>query len=335
MFKKVFIIAEAGVNHNGSLKIAKSLIDVAAESGADAVKFQTFNAHAVASRFASKALYQKKATSYGGSQLEMLSRLELNAEAHQELIRHCRAKKIMFISSPFDLKSVYLLKELGVSIFKIPSGEITNLPYLRLIGSLRRKVIMSTGMANLKEIKDALDILLLSGTKKRDIVLLHCNTDYPTNFKDVNLLAMLTIKDKLGVQVGYSDHTLGVEVSVAAVGLGARVIEKHFTLNKNLPGPDHQASISPHELFNLVKMVRNVEVALGSRIKEPTYSEKKNLKNVRKSIVASRAIKKGEKFTTGNITVKRPGTGISPMKWDYILGKKSKYKFGPDELLRI
>lgn len=332
---KVFIIAESGINHNGSLKIAKKMVDAAVSAGADAVKFQTFSADLLVSKYAPKARYQKIATGNEESQLEMLKKLELDLNAHRELLRHCRKKKIIFLSSPFDLKSVDLLARLGLKILKIPSGEITNLPYLRKVGSLRKKIIMSTGMANLKEIKNALDVLLINGTKKENITVLHCNTEYPTLFKDVNLLAMLTIKDKLSVQVGYSDHTLGMEVAIAAVALGASVIEKHFTLDRNMRGPDHQASLEPAELKNMVKMIRNIETALGTSEKKPTDSEKNNLRIVRKSIVAARAIKKGVRFSEENITVKRPGNGISPMKWDEVLGKMAKNKFRPDELLRI
>lgn len=335
MHKKVFIIAEAGVNHNGSLRIAKKLIDAAVKSGADAVKFQTFNAEAMVSKYAPKAMYQKKTMGKDESQLEMIKKLELDLNAHKELIRYCRVKKIMFLSSPFDLESIDFLVRMGLRTFKIPSGEITNLPYLRKIGSLRRKIIMSTGMATLGEVKDALDILVKSGTKKKDIIVLHCNTEYPTPFKDVNLLAMVTIKNALDVQVGYSDHTLGIEVTIAAVALGARVIEKHFTLDKKMSGPDHQASLEPDELKHMVDAVRNVEMALGSGVKEASPSEKINGGVARKSIVAAVDIKRGERFTEDNLAVKRPGTGISPMRWDDILGKVAKKDFYQDELIKI
>lgn len=332
---EVFIIAEAGVNHNGSLAIAKKMVDAAAHAGADAVKFQTFQAESLVSKFAPKAMYQKKTTGSNEGQLEMIKKLELGLSAHKELIRYSQTKKIMFLASPFDLESIGLLVRLGLRTFKIPSGEITNAPYLRKIGSLRRKIIISTGMATLAEIKDALNILLKSGTKKKDIVVLHCNTEYPTPFKDVNLLAMMTIKDTVGVQVGYSDHTLGIEVAVAAVALGARVIEKHFTLDKNMSGPDHKASLDPDELKYMVNAVRNVEMALGSRAKKASPSEKINSSVVRKSIVAAVDIKKGEHFTEKNLTVKRPGTGISPMRWDDVLGTVARKDFYQDELIQI
>ncbi len=332
---KVFIIAEAGVNHNGSLKTAKKMVDAAVSAGADAVKFQTFNAESLVSIYAPKAGYQKITTDRDESQLEMLRKLELDIDAHKELLCYCRKKKIIFISSPFDMKSIGLLAHLGLKIFKIPSGEITNLPYLRKIGSLRKKLIVSTGMSTLDEVEDSLDVLVKSGTRRQDITVLHCNTEYPAPFKDVNLSAMLTIKNKLGVDVGYSDHTQGIEISVAAAALGAAVIEKHFTLAKNMPGPDHKASLDPVELKMMVSAIRNVEAALGSGIKMPSGSERKNISIVRKSIVAARAIKKGEALNSENIAAKRPGSGISPMKWDEVLGKKAKRDFKADEPIRI
>jgi len=332
---KVFIIAEAGVNHNGSLTIAKKMVDVASSVGADAVKFQTFNAEALVSKYAPKAGYQKIATVKGESQLEMIRKLELGLNAHKELKRYCRAKKIMFLSSPFDLESIDFLAGLGLSTFKIPSGEITNLPYLRKIGSLRRKIIMSTGMATLEEVKDALDVLVKNGTKKKDIIVLHCNTEYPTPFKDVNLLAMLTIRDKFGVKVGYSDHTLGIEVAIAAVALGATVIEKHFTLDRDMLGPDHKASLEPFELKQMVGLIRNIERALGTGIKKPSKSEVKNIAVARKSIVAAIDIKEGEQFNKNSIAVKRPGFGLSPMLWDMVIGRKAKQDFKRDSLIKI
>lgn len=332
---KVFIIAEAGVNHNGLLNTARKMVDAAVSAGADAVKFQTFNAESLVSKYAPKARYQKITTDRNESQLEMIKKLELNFNAHKELFRYCRKKKTVFISSPFDLNSIDLLAHLGLDIFKIPSGEITNLPYLRKIGSLRKKIIISTGMASLKEVRDALDILLKNGTKKQDITVLHCNTEYPTPLKDVNLSAMLTIKDKLGVRVGYSDHTLGMEVAIAAAALGAAVIEKHFTLNRNMPGPDHKASLEPDEFRFMVNAIRHVEAALGSGIKSPSESERKNISFVRKSIVASRMIIKGETFNVQNITVKRPGRGISPMNWDKVINGRAKKSFRKDELIRL
>lgn len=332
---KIFIIAEAGVNHNGSLKIAKRMVDVAASAGADAIKFQTFHAESLVSKFAAKARYQKETMNRDESQLEMIKKLELGPNAHKELIRYCRAKKITFFSSPFDLESIDLLARLGLRMFKIPSGEITNLPYLRKIGSLRRKIIMSTGMATLAEVKDALNILVKSGTKKKDIIVLHCNTEYPTPFKDVNLLAMVTMKNELEVQVGYSDHTLGSEVAIAAVALGAKVIEKHFTLNKNAKGPDHKASLDPQELKKMISSIRNIQLVLGDGKKKPSKSEFTNIPFARKSIVAAKQIRKGEVFTKSNIVAKRPGYGISPMKWDQVIGKVSKRKFNIDEFVAI
>lgn len=334
MHKKTFIIAEAGVNHNGSLRIAKRLIDAAVNSGADAVKFQTFNARELVSRYAPKAGYQKTTTGKSGNQLEMIKKLELNLGAYKKLLNYC-SERIIFLSSPFDLKSIDLLAGLGLKIFKIPSGEITNLPYLRKIGSLRKQIILSTGMANLKEINDALDVLRQSGTKKDSITVLHCNTEYPTPFEDVNLLAMLTIKNRLGVNVGYSDHTLGIQIAIGAVALGAMVIEKHITLNKKMIGPDHKASLEPAEFKLMSNAIRNVETALGSSEKIASRSERKNIPVVRKSIVAARVISKGEVLTSENITVKRPGTGISPMKWDEIIGLRAKSNFNPDQLISI
>ena len=332
--KKTFIIAEAGVNHNGSLDLAKKMIDAAVEAGADAVKFQTFKAEKVVSRYAPKAEYQKKTTTADESQLEMIKKLELDAAAHQTLIDYCKKKNIRFLSTPFDLESIDLLNELGLDIFKIPSGEITNLPYLRKIGALKKEVILSTGMAYLGEIKDVLDVLTGAGTKLKDITVLHCNTEYPTPFEDVNLRAMLTIKaDFPGIQVGYSDHTLGVEVPIAAVAMGATIIEKHFTLDKNLPGPDHKASLEPHELKAMVRSIRNIEKAFGSGIKNPSPSELKNKPIARKSIVAAINIRKGEPFTEKNLTVKRPGTGISPMRWDEVIGQVAQKNYEKDELI--
>lgn len=333
--RKVFIIAEAGVNHNGSLETAKKMVDVAVSAGVDAVKFQTFHAESLVSKFALKAKYQLKATGSDENQLDMVKKLELDFAAHKELMRYCRMKKVVFLSSPFDLESINLLVHLGLRTFKIPSGEITNLPFLRKIGSLRKKLILSTGMASLNEVKAALRILIAGGTKKDNITVLHCNTEYPTPFKDVNLSAMMTMKNELGVQVGYSDHTLGVEVAVAAVALGARVIEKHFTLDKNSFGPDHRASLDPDELKYMVHAVRNVETALGSATKKISPSEKVNRGAVRKSIVAAVDIKRGERFTEKNLTVKRSGKGISPMRWDHLLGKIAKKYFHQDRLIKI
>jgi N,N'-diacetyllegionaminate synthase len=332
---KTFIIAEAGVNHDGSLEIAKKMVDVAVDAGADAVKFQTFSSEKLVSKEAPKAEYQKKKTGENESQLNMLKKLELDVDSHKKLINYCSFKKITFLSSPFDLKSIDLLDKLGLKIFKIPSGEITNLPYLKKLGSLKKRVILSTGMADLREIENALNILTESGTPKDNITVLHCNTEYPTPIEDVNLLAMLTIKEAFKVNVGYSDHTLGIEIPIAAVALGASVIEKHFTLNKGMDGPDHKSSLEPDELKLMIKATRNIEKALGNRGKSPSPSEMKNISNIRKSIVASKDIKKGKVFADENITTKRPGIGISPMEWDNVIGKKAKRDFKEDELLEI
>ena len=333
--KKVFIIAEAGVNHNGKLDLACKLVDAAMEAGADAVKFQTFKPEKVVSKFAEKAKYQKETTDAAESQLDMIKKLDLGYEAFVELKKYCDKKGIVFLSTPFDLDSIEFLDQLGLDIFKMPSGEITNLPYLRKIGSLNKQVIMSTGMANLKEVKEALDVLISCGTDKKDITILHCNTEYPTPFDDVNLKAMLTIKDELSMKVGYSDHTLGIEVLVAAVALGAEVIEKHFTLDKNMEGPDHRASLEPDELKAMASAIRNIEKAMGDGIKKPSPSELKNKPIVRKSIVAAKDIRKGEAFTEENLAAKRPGTGISPMRWDEISGRIAKRDFSADELIEI
>lgn len=332
---KIFIVAEAGVNHNGRIELAKKMVDVALKAGANAIKFQTFRAEKVISRFAPKAAYQKKSTGKNESQLDMVKKLQLNPEAQKDLLCYCRKRGICFISSPFDLESIDLLKDLRIPIIKIPSGEITNLPYLRKIGGLKKKVIMSTGLSNLKEIKEALSILTLAGTKKKNITVMHCNTEYPTPFEDANLRAMLVIKDAFGVNVGYSDHTLGIEAPIAAVALGASVIEKHFTLDKNMEGPDHKASLEPDELRIMVKMIRNIEKALGCGIKKISKSEKKNKDIVRKSIVAARPISRGQVFNEENIAVKRPGNGISPMLWDIVIGRNAKRNFKEDELIRL
>ena len=316
---KVFIIAEAGVNHNGSLDLAKRLIEIAVDSGADAVKFQTFKAESLVSKNAQKADYQKQTTDASESQFDMIKKLELDVETHRELIAYCQEKDIMFLSTPFDHESVNLLSGLGLQIFKIPSGEITNLPYLRHIGSLDKRVILSTGMSNLKEVGDALNILINSGTSKDNVTVLHANTMYPTPMEDVNLNAMLTIQKEFGVDIGYSDHTLGIEVDIAAVAMGASCIEKHFTLDKTMDGPDHKASLEPDELKAMVSAIRNIEKALGGYEKKPSPSESINIDVARKSIVANQIIKKGELLSKKNITIKRPGAGINPMKWDVVI----------------
>lgn len=335
MKNKIFIIAEAGVNHNGDLVTAKKLVDVACESGADAVKFQTFKAELLVSAFAPKAPYQKRATDQNESQLNMIKKLELGMKAHKTLLSYCNKRGITFLSTPFDIESVDLLANLELFIFKVPSGEITNLPYLRKIGSLKKQVIMSSGMATLKEIGNALDVLLSAGTIKDAITILHCNSDYPTQPKDANLLAMLTIRDAFQVKIGYSDHTLGTEVSIASAALGATVIEKHFTLSRDMAGPDHKASLEPDELKAMVTAVRNIEMALGDGIKKPSKSESVNILAARKSIVALRDIRKGDIFSEKNITTKRPGTGLEPMKWDEVVGKAAKKNFKTDEFIEI
>jgi N,N'-diacetyllegionaminate synthase len=329
----VFIIAEAGVNHNGSVDLAKKLIDVASISGADAVKFQTFKAENLVAKNTQKADYQKQTTDASESQFDMIKKLELDVETHRELIAYCQEKDIMFLSTPFDHESINLLSDLGLQIFKIPSGEITNLPYLRHIGSLGKRVILSTGMSNLGEVGDALNILINAGTSKDNITVLHANTMYPTPMEDVNLNAMLTIQKEFGVGIGYSDHTLGIEVDIAAVAMGASCIEKHFTLDKTMDGPDHKASLEPKELKAMVNAIRNIERALGSSEKKPSPSESVNIKVVRKSIVANQNIKKGDLLTDKNIAVKRPGGGISPMQWDEIIGTTSSKDFNADELI--
>ena len=330
----VFIIAEAGVNHNGSIELAKKLIDVASEAGVDAVKFQTFKTSNLVSKDAKKAKYQKENMQDGDdNQYNMLKKLELDIDTHKELIGYCASKKIMFLSTPFDHDSIELLEGLGIEIFKIPSGEITNLPYLRHVGSLKKKVILSTGMANMDEIRDALDVLVQAGTKKEDITVLHANTMYPTPMEDVNLNAMLTIGKTFDLSYGYSDHTLGIEVDIAAVAMGASVIEKHFTLDKNMDGPDHKASLEPDELEAMVRAIRNIQQALGDGVKKPSKSEIPNMEIARKSIVAKKDIKKGEVLNEENLTVKRPGNGISPMKWDEIVGSKAQRDYTEDEVI--
>ncbi|UCD54987.1 MAG: N-acetylneuraminate synthase [Candidatus Omnitrophota bacterium] len=332
---RIFIIAEAGINHNGSIVNAKKMIDGASEAGVDAVKFQTFKAEKEISKYAPKVEYQKRTTGAEESQLDMAKRFELKQSQFKELYNYCKEKRIIFLSSPSDLESIDFLIELELDTLKIPSGEITNLPFLRKIGSLGKKVIMSTGMADLEEIKDALDILTEAGTPKKNITILHCNTEYPTSMEDVNLLAMLTIRDTFKVEVGYSDHTLGIEVPIAAVALGAAIIEKHFTLDRNMEGPDHKASLELDELKAMVKAIRNIEKTLGNGIKKPSPSEIKNIILVRKSIVATRPIKEGEIFTVKNITTKRPATGISPMEWDKLLGTTAKRDFKKDEVVEL
>ncbi|MDC1309799.1 N-acetylneuraminate synthase [Opitutales bacterium] len=331
---KTLIIAEAGVNHNGSLELAFELIDAASEAGADIVKFQTFKAENLVTKSAAKADYQLGTTDVQETQFEMIKKLELSYDMHLKLISKCKEKGIRFSSTGFDASSVDLLIELGVDFLKIPSGEITNLPYLRHVGSKGLPIILSTGMCTMQEVRNALEVLEEVGSKKSDITVLHCNTEYPTPMEDVNLLAMLSIEKELGVKVGYSDHTLGIEVPIAAAAMGATVIEKHFTLDRGMEGPDHAASLEPGELKKMVDSIRNIEKALGDREKKPSVSEKKNIAIARKSIVANKPIMIGEVFDAHNLTVKRPGTGISPMYWDNILGTKSKKMYNPDELIK-
>jgi N,N'-diacetyllegionaminate synthase len=330
---KIFIIAEAGVNHNGDIEIAKKLVDAAALAGADAVKFQTFKADKLVCRNAKKAEYQIETTDKGESQFDMLKKLELSPDMHEQLLSYCKQKGIMFLSTPFDVDSLQYLVQCGIDIIKIPSGEITNYPYLREAGKTGKKVILSSGMSTLEEVRDAVKVLKENGSA--DIVVLHCNTEYPTPYEDVNLKAMLTLKKELGVAVGYSDHTSGIEVPIAAAALGAEVIEKHFTLDRNMEGPDHKASLEPHELREMVRSIRNIELALGNGKKEPSNSEKRNIGIVRKSIVAKKDIAMGELFTEENLTTKRPGTGISPMEWNKVLGQRAGRHYSMDELIEL
>ena len=332
---KVLVIAEAGVNHNGSLDTAKQLVDVAAEAGADMVKFQTFSADRLVTLTAKKADYQNQTTDTSESQYTMIHKLELSREMHEVIIAYCKQCDIEFFSTGFDIQSIDMLLELGLEHFKVPSGEITNLPYLRHVGKYGKPVILSTGMSNMREIEMALDVLETSGTPRNQITVLHCNTEYPTPMVDVNLKAMLTIQNELGVKAGYSDHTLGIEVPIAAVALGATVIEKHFTIDRTFPGPDHRASLEPEELKEMVRAIRNIEKALGDGIKRPSPSEMKNIHVARKSIVAANPIKAGESFTNKNLTVKRPGTGISPMRLDEVIGRLALRNFEADELIEL
>jgi len=330
---KALIIAEAGVNHNGDLDLARQLIDVAADAGADMVKFQTFTADSMVTAHAGKADYQNRTTNASESQHAMLRRLELSRDMHETLIAHCKSRGIQFFSTGFDQASVDMLAELGLDRFKIPSGEITNLPYLRHVGRYGKSVILSTGMATLDEVEAALEALEQAGTPRKRITVLQCNTEYPTPMADVNLSAMLTIRNAFDVAVGYSDHTLGIEVPIAAVAMGATVIEKHFTLDRNQTGPDHKASLEPDELKAMVVAIRNIEQAMGEGVKRPSASEEKNKPIARKSLVAACPICAGDVFTVENITVKRPGTGISPMRWDEILGQVAQRNYEEDDLI--
>ena len=334
--RPTLIIAEAGVNHNGDLALARDLIDVAAEAGADLVKFQTFTAKTLVSDKARKADYQiRNEVNNSDNQYSMLRRLELGREAHFSLIEHCNERGIEFFSTGFDLDSLDFLNQLGLQKFKVPSGEITNLPYLRRVAGFRRDLILSTGMATLGEIEAAIEAIEGSGLSRKRITLLHCTTEYPAPFDEVNLRAISTLRQAFGVEVGYSDHTEGIEISLAAVALGASIIEKHFTVDKSLPGPDHAASLEPDELKELVRGIRRIEVALGSAEKRRTASEAKNIVVARKSIVAARAIMAGELFSEENLTVKRPGSGLSPMRWDEIIGYAAPRDFVVDEEIHL
>ena len=332
---KVIIIAEAGVNHNGDIELAKKLIDVAVDAGVDYVKFQTFKSESLVSKSAKKASYQIENTNdTSESQLQMLKKLELSREQHYEIVSYCKEKNISFFSTAFDIESLEFLKELGLSMVKIPSGEITNLPYLRKAAELFSEIIISTGMSTMNDIEQAVNVFLKAGHNQNNISIMHCNTEYPTEMKDVNLLAMNTIQLKFSTKVGYSDHTLGTEVPIAAVALGAKIIEKHFTLDRSLPGPDQLASLEPNELKFMVNAIRNIELAIsGSGEKLPSESETKNIEIARKSIVAKTNILKGEVFSEKNITTKRPGNGLSPMQWDNVIGKIANKNFNEDDLI--
>ncbi len=329
----VYIIAEAGVNHNGSFEFAKKLVDAAKEAGADCVKFQTFISKNIVSKNAVKADYQKQHTQAEETQYDMLKKLELSFEEFVELNDYCKSKNIEFMSTAFDFDSIDFLQSLGMGTWKIPSGDITNLPYLIKIAKLNKPVILSTGMSTMNDIRNAINALKDNGAK--ELTVLHCTTEYPTPFDDVNLKAMLTIKNEFGLKVGYSDHTKGIEVPIAAVALGATVIEKHFTLDRNMEGPDHKASLEPDELKAMVDSIRHIESALGDGMKQPAESEKKNMDVARKSIIAKKGIKAGEVFTEENLTIKRPGDGISPMRWFDVIGKVASRDFEEDELIEL
>jgi N,N'-diacetyllegionaminate synthase len=333
---RTLIIAEAGVNHNGDISLAKRLIAAAAAAGADLVKFQTFSAKNLVSSSAPKAEYQKKTTESSETQLQMIRKLELSREDHAVLIEECNKHRIGFFSTAFDFQSFDLLMELGcLEKIKIPSGELTNLPLLRYMSRFGKPLLLSTGMATLGEIEAAIEAVEAAGTPRHLITILHCTTEYPTPMEDVNLLAMVAMRSTYGVSTGYSDHTPGIEIPIAAVALGASVIEKHFTLDRNLPGPDHKASLEPHELKAMVDAVRNIERALGDGVKRPSVSELKNKPIARKSLVAIRPIRAGERFSEDNIGAKRPGTGLSPMRWDEVIGRTATKGFAADELITL
>lgn len=329
----VYIIAEAGVNHNGKFELAKRMIEVAKASGVDAIKFQTFQAEKLVTTQTMKAEYQKKTTKKSETQLDMLRKLQLSQEEFIQLKEYCNLIGIEFLSTPFDMESLDFLKKIGLKRWKIPSGEITNLPYLIKIARTQLPVILSTGMATMEEVEEAIRNLREYGSL--EIALLHCTTEYPAPYEDVNLKAMMTMKEKFNLSIGYSDHTIGIEIPISAVAMGATIVEKHFTLDRNMEGPDHQASLEPDELRAMVQSIRHVEKAMGDGVKQPAESEKKNIFIARKSIVAEKKIRAGELFTTDNLTVKRPGNGISPMKWFDVLGKKALRDFEEDELIEI
>ena len=334
--KKVLIIAEIGVNHNGSEKLAYKMIDKAKDCGADIVKFQLFKTDKLIIKKSSKPNYIKKNNQLSDkSQYEILKSLEFSFKTFKRLFNYCKKIKIEFLLSPFDLESIKEIKKLNLKRIKIPSGEINNLPYLKEVAKLKKEIILSTGMSNTKEINDALKVLIKSGINKDKITLLHCNTDYPSKFEDVNLSAMLSMKKMFDIRVGYSDHTLGIEVPIAATALGATIIEKHFTLKKNMNGPDHKASLEPYEFKEMVKCIKNISSSYGNGKKIPTNSEKQNIKLVRKSIFALTLINEGDYFSEKNITIKRPGNGLSPMMWNKLIGKKSKKKYKPDDLINF
>ena len=332
---QTIVIAEAGVNHNGDMALARRLIEVAAEAGADYVKFQTFTAKELVTSEAKQAAYQIKNTGITETQQDMIRRLELKREDHSMLIEHAEKCGIKFLSTGFDIASLDFLNNLGMALFKIPSGEITNLPYLKVVASYKKPIILSTGMSTIGEIEDAIHVLERFGTDRSDITVLHCTTEYPAPISEVNLIVMHTLRKAFGVSVGYSDHTMGIEVPIAAVALGASIIEKHFTLDRTMPGPDHLASLEPEELKQMITSIRNIERALGDGIKRVTVSEQKNIAVARKSLIAACNIKEGEYFTENNLTVKRPGTGISPMRFEEALTKKANRNYLPDEIIEF
>ena len=337
MPKHTIIIAEAGVNHNGSIELAKQLVDKAHEAGVDYIKFQTFKASNLVTKEAKQAEYQQRNIGKeGDSQYQMLKKLELSPEDHEVLIAYCKEKGIKFFSTAFDFDSIDYLHSLDLGLWKIPSGEVTNYPFLKRIAAYNERTILSTGMCEMEDVRAAVDVLYKNGLSKDNLILLHCNTEYPTPFEDVNLKAMDALKNEFGVEVGYSDHTKGIEVPIAAVALGATVLEKHFTLDRNMEGPDHKASLEPKELKAMVSAIRNIEKAVGGDgTKHISDSERKNIAIARKSIIAAKDIKKGELLTEENLTVKRPGTGISPMRWEEVMGTKAIRDFNEEDLIEV